>query len=70
LSEKQQVELGLLTGASTLTGPGVLTGGTRENPIRDYLPPGAYTRRIVGLSGSSRSEFVQITCGATYEGEA
>lgn len=69
LSEQQQVRLGLLTGPGTLTGQGVLTGGTSIDPIYDYLPPGPYTRRIVGLSGSSRSEFIEITCGARYDEE-
>lgn len=69
LSEQQQVKLGLLTGPGTLTGPGVLTGGTSIDPIYDYLPAGSYERRIVGLSGSSRSEFIQVTCGATYDEE-
>ncbi|WP_295851167.1 hypothetical protein [uncultured Microbacterium sp.] len=67
LSEQQQIKLGLLTGPGTLTGPGVVTGGTSIDPIYDYLPAGSYTRRIVGLSGSSRSEFIEVTCGATYD---
>gem|GEM_PF-7041918 len=69
LSERQQIKLGLLTGPGTLTGPGVVTGDTTLDPIYDYLPPGSYKRRIVGLSGSSRSDFIQVTCGATYDEE-
>ncbi|ONI65622.1 hypothetical protein CSIV_04910 [Microbacterium sp. CSI-V] len=70
LSEQQQIKLGLLTGPGTLTGPGVVTGDTRLDPIYDYLPAGSYRRRIVGLSGSSRSDFIEVTCGATYDEEA
>lgn len=70
LSERQQLKLGLLTGPGTLTGPGVVTGDTRLDPIYDYLPAGSYQRRIVGLSGSSRSDFIEVTCGATYDEES
>jgi len=69
LSEQQRVKLGLLTGPGTFTGPGVLTGGTTVDSIYDYLPSGAYRRRIVGLSGSSRSQFIQVTCGEIYDEE-
>lgn len=69
LSVQQRLQLGLLSGAETLTGPGTLTADTSYDPIYDYLPAGGYPRRIVGLSGSSRSEFIEVTCGEIYDEE-
>ena len=67
LSVQQQVKLGLLSGAATLSGPGVLTGDTLTDPVYDYMPAGSYPRRIVGLSGSHRSDFIQVTGGEIYD---
>lgn len=67
LSPVLQYRAGLLSGEDVLSGPGVLSGPFTEEQIPDFLEPREYTRRIVGISGSSDSDQITLTCGEHYE---
>lgn len=67
LSARTRWRAGLMSGDDVLTGPGLLSGGFVEETINSYLPPRSYTRRIVGISGSSGSDRISITCGEAYD---
>lgn len=67
LSPAIRYRAGLLSGEDTLSGPGVLSGPFSEETVPSYLQARTYTRRIVGISGSSGSDRITITCGEAYD---
>lgn len=68
LRDDIRIRAGLLSGPMTLSGPGVLSGSFATETLGDYFPAGSYTRRIVGLAGSSDTDLITVTCGPAYGG--
>ncbi|MDY0830730.1 hypothetical protein SK224_16465 [Microbacterium sp. BG28] len=69
LSPQQQHRLGLLSSPHLLSGVNVLSGGSESFDVPGFLPARPYTRRIAGMSGSSRARgFISLTFAEAYDG--